>query len=218
VLEKLLVRVAYQQRNTVYDPVLNPEATASGNLLSLANSGRDFYREFQITGRYQIGRHTLNASYVRSKATGDLNDFNQFFGNNPQAVIRANARGPLAFDAPNRFLAWGEFSAPWKVTLMPVLDIHTGFPYSLVNEAREFVGPRNNARFPRFDSFDLQVLREFRVPFHRKERSVRVGFSMFNLFNHANPRDVQDDLDSPRFGQFFNSPVRTFRGKLVFGF
>jgi len=217
VMEKLLVRVAYQQRNTVYDLVLNPEATASGNLLSLANSGRDFYREFQITGRYQIGRHTLNASYVRSKATGDLNDFNQFFGNNPQAVVRMNARGPASFDAPNRFLAWGEFSAPWKVTLMPVLDIHTGFPYSLVNEAREFVGPRNDHRFRDFNSFDLQAYRQFRLPF-TKEREVKVGFGVFNLFNHSNPRDVQNDLDSPRFGEFFNSPNRTFRAKLVFGF
>ncbi len=216
-MEKLLVRVAYQQRNTVYDLVFNPEATASGNLLSLANSGRDFYREFQITGRYQIGRQTLNVSYVRSKATGDLNDFNQFFGNNPQAVIRANARGPASFDAPNRFLAWGEFSAPWKVTLMPVLDIHTGFPYSLVNEAREFVGPRNDHRFRGFNSFDLQAYRQFRLPF-TKERKVKVGLGVFNLFNHANPRDVQNDLDSPRFGEFFNSPNRTFRGKLVFGF
>jgi hypothetical protein len=217
VMEKLLVRVAYQQRNTVYDLVLNPEPTASGNLLSLANSGRDFYREFQIAGRYQIGRQTLNASYVRSKATGDLNDFNQFFGNNPQAVIRANARGPLSFDAPDRFLAWGEFSAPWKVTLMPVLDIHTGFPYSLVNEAREFVGARNDHRFRDFNSFDLQAYRQFRLPFTR-ERKVKVGLGVFNLFNHANPRDVQNDLDSPRFGEFFNSPNRTFRGKFAFGF
>jgi TonB dependent receptor/Carboxypeptidase regulatory-like domain len=217
VLEKLLVRVAYQQRNTVYDLVLNPETTASGNLLSLANNGRDFYREFQITGRYQLGRQTLNASYVRSKATGDLNDFNQLFGNNPQAVIRANARGPLPFDAPNRFLAWGEFSAPWKLTLMPVLDIHTGFPYSLVNEAREFVGPRNDHRFRGFNSFDLQAYRQFRLPF-TKERKVKIGLGVFNLFNHANPRDVQNDLDSPRFGEFFNSPNRTFRGKLSFGF
>jgi len=217
VMEKLLVRVAYQQRNTVHDLVLNPEEIASGNLLSLANSGRDFYREFQITGRYQIGRQTLNASYVRSKATGDLNDFNQFFGNNPQAVIQSNSRGPLAFDAPNRFLAWGEFSAPWKVTLMPVLDIHTGFPYSLVNQAREFVGPRNDHRFRGFNSFDLQAYRQFKLPF-TKERKVKLGFGVFNLFNHANPRDVQNDLDSPRIGEFFNSAVRTFRGKLVFGF
>jgi hypothetical protein len=218
VLENLLVRVAYQQRNTVDDLALNPKTTAGDNLLSLANSGRDFYREFQLTGQYKIHRQTLNASYVRSKATGDLNDFNQFFGNDPQAVIQPNSRGPLAFDAPNRFLAWGELSGPWKVMLMPVLDIHTGFPYSLVNEKRDFVGPRNDERFPRFDSFDLQVLRTFGLPFHGKEHTLKVGFGVFNLFNHANYRDVQSDLDSYRFGQFFNSAVRTFRGKLVFGF
>jgi hypothetical protein len=218
VLDNLLVRVAYQQRNTVHSIILTPLITADANLLSVANRGRDFYREFQITGRYQIRQHTLNASYVRSKATGDLNDFNQFFGNNPQAVIQPDSRGSLPFDAPNRFLVWGEFIAPWKVTVMPVLDIHTGFPYSTVNELREFVGPRNEQQFRQFNSFDLQVLREFRVPFRRKERSVKVGFSVFNLFNHFNPRDVQNDLDSQRFGDFFNGPPRMFRGKFVFGF
>jgi TonB-dependent receptor-like protein/carboxypeptidase family protein len=218
VRENLLVRVAYQQRNTVDDLVVNPETTVGDSLLSLASSGRDFYREFQLTGQYKIHRQTLNASYVWSKATGDLNDFNQFFGNDPQPVIQPNSRGPLAFDAPNRFLAWGELNGPRKLMLMPVLDIHTGFPYSVVNESREFVGPRNNERFPRFDSFDLQVLRNFGVRFHGKERSVKLGFGVFNLFNHANPRDVQNDLDSDRFGEFFNSAIRTFRGKLVFGF
>src|SRR5882757_5054633 len=217
ILNNLLVRVAYQQRNTVHSIILTPLITEDGNLLSVASRGRDFYREFQITGRYQIRRHTLNASYVRSKATGDLNDFNQFFGNNPQAVIQPDSRGPLPFDAPNRFLVWGEFIAPWKVTVMPVLDIHTGFPYSTVDALREFVGPRNEQHFRQFNSFDLQVLREFRVPFRGKERSVKVGFSVFNLFNHFNPRDVQNDLDSQRFGDFFNGPPRTFRGKFVFG-
>jgi hypothetical protein len=218
VLENLLFRVAYQQRNTVDDLVVNPETTAGDRLLSLASSGRDFYREFQLTGRYQIHRQTLNASYVRSKATGDLNDFNQFFGNDPQAVIQPNSRGPLAFDAPNRFLTWAELNGPWKLMLMPVLDIHTGFPYSVVNKTRDFVGPRNDERFPRFDSFDLQVLKEIGLPFRGKKRNVKFGFGVFNLFNHANPRDVQNDLDSYRFGDFFNSAVRTFRGKLVFGF
>ena len=218
VRENLLVRVAYQQRNTVDDAVVNPETTAGDSLLSLGSSGRDFYREFQLTGQYKIHRQTLNASYVRSKSSGDLNDFNQFFGNDPQAVIRANSRGPLAFDAPKRFLAWGELNAPWKLMLMPVLDIHTGFPYSVVNESRDFVGPRNDQRFPRFDSFDLQVLRNVGLRFHGKQHTVKLGCGVFNLFNHANPRDVQNDLDSYRFGDFFNSAVRTFRGKLVFGF
>jgi TonB dependent receptor/Carboxypeptidase regulatory-like domain len=218
VLENLLVRVAYQQRNTVYDLVLDPAISTTGNFLSLASRGRDFYREFQMTVRYRIHQQTLNASYVRSKATGDLNDFNQFFGNDPQAVIQPDARGPQPFDAPNRFLAWAELNGPLKLTLMPVLDIHTGFPYSVVNEKREFVGARNDERFPGFDSFDLQVLRKFAVPFRGKEHTVKLGFGVFNLFNHSNPRDVQNDLDSYRFGQFFNSAVRTFRGKLVFGF
>jgi hypothetical protein len=218
VTDRLLVRVAYQQRNTVHDLVLTPITTANDNLLSLANRGRDFYREFQITGRYQIRRHTLNASYVHSKATGNLNDFNQFFGNDPQAVIQPDARGRLSFDAPNRFLAWGEFIAPWKMTVMPVLDIHTGFPYSVVNQAREFVGPRNDQRFPNFASFDVQVLKELRLPFGGKERKMKVGLGVYNVFNHFNPRDVQNDLASTRFGDFFNGPNRTFRGKFVFGF
>jgi hypothetical protein len=218
VLENLVFRAAYQQRNTVDDLVVNPETTAEDSLLSLASSGRDFYREFQLTGQYKIHRQTLNASYVRSKATGDLNDFNQFFGDDPQAVIQPNSRGPQAFDAPNRFLTWGEFNAPGKLMLMPVLDIHTGFPYSEVNEWRDFIGPRNDERFPRFDSFDLQVLKNFGLPFHGKEHTVKLGFGVFNLFNHANYRDVQNDLNSYRFGQFFNSAVRTFRGKLVFSF
>jgi len=218
VMEHLLVRVAYQQRNTVRDLVLAPVTNVDGSFLSLANRGRDFYREFQITGRYQIRHHTLNASYVRSKATGNLNDFNQFFGNDPQAVIQADARGRLSFDAPNRFLVWGEFRAPWKMTVLPVFDLHTGFPYSVVNQGRDFVGPRNDQRFRGFNSTDVQVLKEFALPFRGKEHTVKVGLGVFNLFNHFNPRDVQNDLDSYRFAEFFNGPNRTFRGKFVFGF
>jgi hypothetical protein len=33
--------------------------------------------------------------------------------------------------------------------LAPVLDIRTGFPYSIIDEDRNFVGPRNQAgRYP----------------------------------------------------------------------
>jgi hypothetical protein len=209
-----LLRVAYQQRNTVREFFLNP--IASAGILSLSNGGSDFYKEFQVTGRYRIHRSTLNASYVRSRAYGDLNDFNQFFGNDPYAVIQPNQRGRLSFDAPNRFLAWGEIAAPWKLTFAPVVDVHTGFPYSTINQYREFVGPRNESRFPRFISTDLQVLREIRLPI--KEKHARVGFGVFNIFNRPNYRDVQNDLDSYRSGEFFNGVGRTFHGKFVLEF
>jgi TonB dependent receptor/Carboxypeptidase regulatory-like domain len=217
VLENLLIRVAFQQRNTVDNLALNPITSPAANTLWLASRGREFYREFQITGKYQVHHSTINASYVRSRAFGDLNDFTQFFGNDAVAVIRANQRGRLGFDSPNRLLAWGEIAAPWKLTLMPVFDVHTGFPYSVENQRREFVGPRNTLRFPRFESVDLQVQREIRLPMF-KERKAKVGFGVFNLFNHYNPRDVQSDLDSYRFGAFLNPVVRTFRGKFVLEF
>jgi outer membrane receptor protein involved in Fe transport len=216
ILDNLLVRVSYQQRNTVHSFVLTPITLGQTGLLSLANGGRDFYRELQVTARYRVGQNTLNASYVRSQAHGDLNDFNQFFGNNPQAVIQPNQGGPLSFDAPNRLLAWGEIVAPWKLTVAPVLDVHTGFPYSLVNESRQFIGLRNERQFPRFISADLQVFREIRLPI--KEQRARVGFGVFNIFNRSNPRDVQNDIESNRFGEFFNSVGRTFRGKFVLEF
>jgi len=209
-----LLRVAYQQRNTVREVFLNP--IASAGILSLSNDGSDFYKEFQVTGRYRIHRSTLNASYVRSRTYGDLNDFNQFFGNYPYAVIQPNQRGRLSFDAPNRFLAWGEIAAPWKLTFAPVVDVHTGFPYSTINQYREFVGPRNESRFPRFISTDLQVLREIRLPI--KEKHARVGFGVFNIFNRPNYRDVQNDLASYRSGEFFNGVGRTFHGKFVLEF
>jgi hypothetical protein len=200
----------------VHDFVLTPLTFGPTGLLSLANRGSDFYREFQVTGRYQMGHTTLNASYVRSRAFGDLNDFNQFFGNNPQAVIQPNQRGRLPFDAPNRFLAWAEIAGPWKLTLAPALDAHTGFPYSLVNQSREFVGPRNGRRFPRFISTDFQISR--RIPLPIKERHAVIGFAVFNVFNRSNPRDVQNDIDSYRFNEFFNGVSRTFRGKFVLEF
>ena len=211
-----LVRVGYQQRNTVHNHFVNPIASGSTGRLELNDRGSDFYKELQITGTYRIHHSTFNASYVRSRAYGDLNDFNQFFGNDPLAVIQPNQRGHLNFDSPNRILAWGEIAAPWKVTVAPVVDVHTGFPYSTVNQRREFVGPRNELRFPQFVSTDLQVWRRVRLPI--RESHARVGFGAYNLFNRDNYRDVQNDVDSPRFGEFFNGPARMFHGKFVLEF
>jgi hypothetical protein len=218
VTSALLVGAGFQERNTSRDFVVNPEADLNHGILSVSNDGRSFYREFQLTGQYKIRKNTLNASYVRSKAYGDLNDFNQFFGNNAVPVIQPNSRGRLPFDAPNRFLAWGQWAAPLKLTVLPVLDIHTGFPYSVIDQSREFIGPRNSQRFPRFTSFDLQVTRPVSIGLPHERFKARVGFSVFNVFNHFNPRDVQNDIDSDRFEALFNGVGRTFRGKFILEF
>lgn len=215
-LAGLLLRVAYEQRNTANDFVVTPVFAGPGSgVLSLSNGGSDSYREFQVTTRYQLRRNVANFSYVRSKAFGDLNDFNQFFGTLAQPVIQPNEKGRLPFDAPNRFLFWGTIAAPWKLTVAPVFDVHTGFPYSVQDEFREYVGPRNDRRFPRFSSFDLQVSRPVAFRVKGKHVKARAGFGVFNLFNHFNPRDVQTNLASAEFGGFYNNAWREFRGKFV---
>ena len=218
ILAGLLLRVAYEERNTTRDFVVSPVSSGTTGILDLSNHGSDTYREFQVAARYQVAHHVLNASYVRSRAFGDLNDFNQFFGNLAQPVIQLDARGRLPFDAPNRILFWGTLAAPWHLTLVPVYDLHTGFPYSVQNEFREYVGPRNVARFPRFSSFDLQITRPLILHFGEKRLHARVGASVFNLFNHFDPRDVQNNFASARFGGFFNNSWREYRGKFVMEF
>ncbi len=51
---------------------------------------------------------------------------------------------------------------------------------------------------------------------HRPE--MRAGIKVFNVTNHFNPRDVQQNILSPDFGAFFNGVGRKFRAKLEFNF
>ena len=216
----LLLQVGYEQRNTVNDFVVSRiDGTAGTGLLTLSNNGGQSYKELQVTGRYQFHKHFFTASYVHSKAYGDLNDFFQFFGNASKPVIQPNGEGRLPFDAPNRFLLSGEFQGPLKLIFAPVFDLHSGFPYSVQNEYREYVGPRNTRRYPQFSSFDLQVSRPVSIPVGGDRRiRGRVGFAAFNLFNHFNPRDVQTVEESSRFGGFYNNAWREFRGKFTVEF
>ena len=161
----------------------------------------------------------LNASFVRSRAQGELNIFQEYFGNVPNPILRLNQYGPLPWDAPNRFVAWGAMRLPWKLDLWPVADIHTGFPYSKVDNNLDFVGPRDQAgHFPTFFSLDFQLTREFHVKFMGKMRALRVGVKIFNVTNHDNPRDVQENIFAPDFGGFYNSVGRLYRGKFEFHF
>jgi hypothetical protein len=213
-----MLKVGYEQRNTAKDFAISSVDRADSGLVTLSNTASQSYREWQLTGRYRVGKQLVNAAYVHSRAYGDLNDYFQFFGNVPKPVIQPDATGRLSFDAPNRFLFWGEFAGPWKLTFLPVYDVHTGFPYSVQNELREYVGPRNTRRFPEFSSADLQILRPVTIQIGDRSIKARAGMAIFNIFNHFNPRDVQDIQESPRFGGFFNNAWREFRGKFVLEF
>jgi len=215
-IKNLFVRVGYQQRDNRFESVLDPASVGGDSILLLRTDGRSRYREAQITGRYQFhGTDQIVGSYTRSSAVGNLNDFNSYFGNVENPVIRSDARGPLPWDAPDRYLFWSSVTLPRGFSVFPLLDVRTGFPLSLVDEDRNFVGARNQAgRYPTFVSLDMQVSKRLRIFDH----TATVGLKVFNITNHFNPRDYQGNLASADFGGFANSVGRTFRGKWVFEF
>jgi len=218
-LKNLIVRVGYQQRQASREFVLNPTTVLNGeSILGLDNSGSSRYRELELTTRYKFREQDeFVATYVRSSAKGDLNDFNSYFSNFENPIIQANERTRLAFDTPNRFLFRGEFHVKYGFTVAPVLDIRNGFPYSVINEDRNFVGPRNQAgRFPTFTSVDLQISRSVSLPGRFKGYRANLGLKVFNLTNHFNPRDFQNNLASDNFGGFSNGVGRMFGTRISF--
>lgn len=216
VTERLMFRLGYEERHSHRDFLIQP--ASQQNELRLQNAGRSLYREFQALARFrfQEGRNIF-ISYVRSQARGDLNDYNTYFGNLRNPVIRPNEYGRQPFDAPNRLLFWGDFALPHAIVLTPVVDWRSGFPFSALNQQQDFVGQRNSAgRFPDLFTLDLLVMKGLKIPFRGKTYRGRAGITFFNLTNHFNPRDVQTNLASPQFGGFYNSPGISMRLKFEF--
>jgi Carboxypeptidase regulatory-like domain/TonB dependent receptor/TonB-dependent Receptor Plug Domain len=213
--QNLLLRLGYEHREGYREFYLNPVAATALQpaQLQLLNSGKQAYDEFLTMLRWKpTERVSVVASYVRSRAFGELNDYNQFFGNNPYPLIRPNQYGPLPNDAPNRVLFWGILGLPYKLQFVPILDVHTGFPYSKLDESWNYIGARNEAgRFPSFASLDLKL----QYPFHFKYRGHRIdflgGLKVIDISNHYNPRDVQQYFASPNYGVFYNSVGRLWR-------
>ena len=210
----VLLRLGYEHREGYREFFVNPiQFNASSAQLQLLNSGRQSYEEFLAMLRWHpSGGTSIVASYVYSKGRGELNDYNQFFGNNPYPLIRPNQYGPLASDAPNRVLFWGIIPLPHKLQLVPILDVHTGFPYSRLDDNWNYIGLRNEAgRFPTYVGFDTKI----QYPFDLKFRGHRIqflgGLKVIDIFNHYNPRDVQQYSGSPYYGVFYNSVGRLWR-------
>jgi len=215
--KNLTARIGYLDRSTSNDLLIEPRVRKFNTLL-LHSVGRSQYQELQMLTTYtsnHLGNWT--ASYTWSRAQGDLNTADNFLSDFPTLVVRPNEYGPLPWDVPHRFLAFGQLKAPFGLTVSPSVEIRSGFPFSVVNERLDFVGPRDQAgRFPTFVSIDAQVTKDFTIPRFIPKfdgKKARLGVAVFNMTNHFNPRDVQNNLGSLQFGQFFNSLGTSVRGK-----
>jgi hypothetical protein len=205
----VMLRVSYLYSHTQDLYYVTPLAAASGSrsLLGLANTGGSHYHEFEATVHYKAGeRSELNVSYVRSQARGNLNTLSSIYVPFEAPVIRPDVTSNLAADVPNRLVSWGAFGLPRNFILSPVVDVHSGLPYSNVDNLQSYVGGANTQRFPTFFSLDLKVYRDFNLhlPFlgTMKNRKLRFGVYSINLTNHSNPLAVYNNVTSPYFGHF----------------
>jgi len=217
----LLLRLGYEGREGFRDFYVDPfEAAVTGAELRLFNSGRQSYREYMVMLRWTPQeRTTVYGSYVFSRARGELNEYNEFFGSVPWPLIRANQRGPLDSDAPHRVLLWGVVGLPYKLEFVPVLDVHSGFPFSRLDRDWDYTGDRNRAgRFPAFIGLDTKVQYPFDFKVKGRRFKFRAGLNVLNVLNHFNPREVQQYSGSPNFGVFYNSVGRRWRFEGRFDF
>jgi Carboxypeptidase regulatory-like domain/TonB-dependent Receptor Plug Domain len=197
--------------NHIY--IVNPELDFRGRSgIVLRSAGQATYRALELTARLHLPhKDQFFVSYVRSRAQGDLNDFNSYFGDFGVPVIRQNQYSNLPFDVPNRLLAWGTINLPRRITIAPIFEVRSGFPYSVRDAEQNFVGVRNSdqTRFPTFLSLDAEIAKEVQLT---KKYGVRLSLRVFNATNHFNPRDVRANTADPRFGEFFASYHRFFTG------
>jgi len=210
----MVVRASYlYSRTQDLDFVTSVPGVPGGtSLLGLANNGGSHYHQFETTLHYQPSERTeLNVSYVRSQARGDLNALSDVYVPLEQPVIRPDFDRILKQDMPNRVISWAVIPLPRNFTVSPVVDVHSGLPFSQIDTFQNYVGTPNAQRYPGFFSLDLKVYREFKIgslPLMGglkggiRERKLRFGIYTLNLTNHANPLEVYNNVTSPNFGHF----------------
>jgi len=187
------------------------QALGGFNLFQLENLRRDSYHYVELTAtRSFAGKYPWLLSYARSAARSSA--VIDFALENP--VFTAQLPGPLDWDAPNRLISWGTAPIPRfrRYTLSYLLEWHSGFPYSVVDEHQTLIGNPNSDRFPDYFSVNLHV--ERRVRLWRMQCALRAGFN--NLTAHSNPVAVVNNLDSPEFGRFHGGQGRVFTGRIRF--
>jgi hypothetical protein len=190
-------------------PVLGVPATPG--ILALSNTGTENYNEAEATLSFHpIKDSELNLSYVWSRSRGDLNTLGDLYVPFEQPVIRTDVYGIRPSDVPHRFVTWGRFHLPYSIMLGPILDVHTGYPYSRVDENQNYVGVPNSQRFPTFFSLDFQIYRDFRMPFFNKSGTHRFRFGGYttNLTDHGNFSTIYNNVTSPLFGQLIGYQER----------
>ena len=205
--------VSFLDRQGSHELMLDAERVGNVGAFRLDSDGQSTYRDLEVGVHLSHStRFDLTATYSRSMAVGDLNSFANYFDTMLWPVVPPRGYGPLPTDVPNRLLARGRLLPAPNWLIVAVADWRNGLPYSLVDAALDFVGPRNEQRMPDYLRFDLGLEHRF----HIGKLQPWIGIRAYNAFNAFLPADVQANISSPAFGSFYNSQFRQYRLQVRF--
>ena len=205
---RLRVRANYLISHSEELIVVAPQVTGTTHAFVLNGNGNSRLRQLEFTAAATAGKESqIYFSYVRSFSVGNLNEFNTYLTNFPPPVILPDYRTYTPGDAPDRFLAWGTLAFPWKFRIMPKVEYRSGFPWSPITPAQQYVGIPNQTRFPNSFSVDARVTKDFKVT---DKYSFRFGVSGSNLTNHFNPISVHANTGDIAYGVFFGEYRRRY--------
>jgi hypothetical protein len=208
-------------RGFTFAPVPDSGAAPAVDTYELSNTRRDRYDAVDFTLRHTFAKQfEWFAGYTRS--TARTNSAIEYSLENP--VFALQAPGPVAWNAPNRFHAWGWLPLPNRrlperlrfitrnTTAAVLLEYHTGFPFDVVDEQSDMVGPPGSMRLPNY--FDINLHFERKFHFLHYLWAWRCGFN--NITSHGNPNTVNNVIGTPAFLTSGGGQVRAFSVRLRF--
>jgi hypothetical protein len=201
-------------RQGSHELIVQPLQTGVGvGQLRLSSSGRSSYGAADVGVHFTHGTTAdFHVSYARSSARGDLNALSNYFDAVLWPVVGDNAYAAASTDAPNRLLARGRLMPAPRWLMLGIFDWRSGLPYSVVNDTLDYVGPRNNRRFPTYVRLEVGLERRFKI----FKFEPWIGLRVWNALNSFLPTDVQANLGSPAFGSFYSSEFRQYRIQIRF--
>ena len=209
--EKTIVSVELLARNQHRGLVFETQTPGQiGSAFLLQSTRRDKYRGATISGRHSFsGGAEVFGSYTRSRANSDQ-VLDPALG---ALYFAAQQSGPLAWDAPNRFLGWASVPTPvWGILFSCLLDYRTGYPFSVVNQQQFLVGAANSRRFSDYASLNISLEKKFRF----RGYLFAVRGSAINVLGRQNPDVVVNNNGAPNFLAFAGGQGRAFTGRLRF--
>ena len=202
--------------------VIRAEIGGSSYVIAQLDGAYTKYWEAVVELEWRGERGYLNASYARSRYTGNfdqdntssVNDANRFIGSSNLAdgygrQLWDRKDGVLRGDRPHVFKAFGHYALPWQAQIGAYLIVQSGHPweawdaavyglpsyFSDVNRYAERAGGR---RSPGHWQLDLSYAQ--RISLFRGTRA-RLRVEIFNVFDRQTGYNINPFVDDAAFGE-----------------